>query len=304
MSADRSRKLAPTILVALLACAAVLASALLPWVVAGVGTEATTYSGFEVLPLAFAELLAVAATSVLATAALLLRRPRLTEGALVAAAVAVAVAVSAIVVLEGAATTIPDSALPATLRRNGLDLGAGSGLWLAAGAGLVAIGALAEWRPRQVNLRILAKDANRQWALSLTALLALTVLFGWLRYRVWFDAEAAGEHLGLAAWASPWIGPLSLLAVWMMIVALALGLVARTQSAGWTAAVAGWLVTFLASVAIVAAGAIGGLADLAGGTLGAGDPDLRATAVAWLAFLVGLGAAAVGGWLVSLRPSA
>jgi len=290
--------------IAITACAVIAASELLPWVVSGFGTAGTSYSGLDVWPLAVAELLAVGVTAGLAGAALWLRRPQLTEAAVVAACVAVAFTASVTIALETAAMAIPDSALPATLRRNGLDLGAGLGLWIAAAAGLVAILALADWSVRSLEVRSWANRANRQWILALAALLSLTVLFGWLRYQTWFDASAAGEHLGLAGWASPWIGPLSLIAVWMLIAALGLGLFARTQPAGLVAAAAGWLVTLVAGVAIIAAGSIAGIADLAGSALGAGDPDLQATIAAWCSFAIGLAAAAIGGWLVTLRQPA
>jgi len=290
------------IVVALVACAVVAVAEFLPWVVAGVGTAASSYSAFEVWPLAVAELLAIAAGAGIAATALLLRRPKLTEGATVAAIVAVVLTASTIVALETTAMLIPDSALPATLRRTGLDLGAGIGLWIACTAGLIAVLALAGWRFRPIEIRTWTTAGNREWALALLALLALTVLFAWLRYETWFDAAAAGEELGLAGWAAPWIGPLSLLAVWMLIAAIGCGLGARTQLAGLLAAAGGWLVTLVAALAIVAANAIGGLATLADGLFSPADPDFQVTLAAWFAFLVGLAAAAVGGWLVCLRP--
>jgi hypothetical protein len=288
--------------VALIACAVIVLCETLPWVVAGAGGEGSSYSGLDVWPLAAAELLAIAATAGLTVAALLTRRPQLTEAAAVAAIVAVVFTGTAIVALETAAAAIPDSALPATVRRNSLDLGAGIGLWVACGAGLIAVLALADRGFRTLELRARIGTDNRQWALALATLLVLTVLFGWVRYEVWFDASAASEHLGLAGWASPWIGPLSLFAVWLLVAALALGLTSRTQAAGLFAAAGGWLASFAAALAIVAASTIGNLADLADGMLDGGEPDFQVTVAAWSAFLVGLAAAAVGGWLVSLRP--
>ena len=288
--------------IALAACAAILLCEALPWVVTGAGNAAGTYSGFDVWPLAVAELSAVAVTALLATAALVRDRRQLTEAAAVAAVVAVVFTGAAIVALETAAAMIPNSALPATARRSSLDLGAGIGLWVACGAGLVAVLALADRRIGPLELRSWFSTGNRQGMPALAALLTLTVLFGWVRYETWFDASAAGGHLGLAGWASPWIGPLSLIAVWLLIAALGLGLGSRTQAAGLFAAAGGWLASFAAALAIIAADTIGNLADLADGAFGAGKPDFGATIAVWSAFLVGLAAAAVGGWLVTLRP--
>lgn len=290
------------IVVALVACVAVAAAELLPWVVAGAGTDASSYSAFEVWPLAIAELLAIAAGAGLAAAALLLRRPQLKEKAMVAAIVAVVLTGATIAALETTAMLIPDSVLPATLRRTGLDLGAGIGLWIACAAGLIAVLSLADWRFRPIEIHTWRTAENRPWALALLTLLALTILFGWLRYETWFDAAGAGEELGLAGWAAPWIGPLSLLAVWTLIAAIGCGLMVRTQLAGLLAAAGGWLVTLVAAIAIVAANAIGGLADLTDPLFSPVDPDFQVTLAAWFAFGVGLAAAAVGGWLVSLRP--
>jgi hypothetical protein len=288
--------------IALAALAVALACEFLPWAVAGVGNEANSYSGFDIPPLAIAELLAIAASFGLAFGALLFHRPSLMEGALAAAVIAVAITAATIFALETVATMIPDSVLPATLRRGGLDLGAGIGLWLSWGAGLIAVLALTNWRFRPIEIRIWTSGVNRGWALALVSLLALTALFGWLRYQTWFEASAAGEDLGLAGWASPWIGPLSLIAVCMTVAAIGLALVARTLPAGLLAAIGGWLMTLVAALAIVAANTIGGLANLADGALGTATPDFGVTLAAWAAFLVGLGVAAVGAWLVCLRP--
>ncbi len=284
-------------------CFAVAVSEFLPWIVAGVGTGAIRYSGYEVRPLAVAVLMAATAVCALCAAALLLKRADLLQAATVAAAVLLAFTVGVIVALEIAALAIPADALPATLRRNGLELSAGIGLWTASAAACGAVVALSGYRPRSLQFRALGLRVNRNWLLALMVLLTLTVLFGWLRYQVWFSASAAGEHLDLAGWASPWIGPLSLLAVWLLVLALGLALSARTTAAGLTAAIGGWLVTVVAAISIIAAKSIGGLSALAGQAV-PGSPGFHVTLVAWTSFAVGLGAAAIGGWLVSLRAPA
>jgi hypothetical protein len=290
--------------VAVVACCAVIGSELLPWMIAGVGSGAVHYRGLQLTPLAVCESIAAAATIALALAAVVLHRPPLTRAAMVGAIVALILCVSVILALEIVAAAIPDSLLPATIRRNGLDLSAGIGLWAASAAAAVAALALSGWSVRSIEPRAWVSPGNRNRALALLALLSLTVLFGWLRYQAWFGASAGGAHLDLAGWASPWVGPLSLLAVWLLIGASAMALLTRTEPAGLLAAGAGWLVTFVAAVSIIAARSIGDLSDLADGVVGQGASDFQVTLVAWSAFLVGLSAAAVGAWLVCLNPGA
>jgi len=285
------------------ACLAIIASGFLPWIVAGVGTGASRFSGYVVWPLAAAVLLAAVTVCALCATALLLKRTDLLQAAMVAAATLLAFTVGVIVALEIAALAIPDAALPATLRRNGLELSAGIGLWIASAAACGALFALSGYQLRSLQFRTLGLRVNRNWLLALVALLSFTILFGWLRYQVWFSASAAGEELDLAGWASPWIGPLSLFAVWLLVLSFGLALAAQTTAAGLTAATGGWLVTLVAAISIIAAKSIGGLSSLAAGTV-PGGAGFHVTLVAWTSFALGLGAAAVGGWLVSLRAPA
>jgi hypothetical protein len=285
--------------VAVVAASLIALSLFLPWVVAGVGQEPTEYSGLRLMPLAIAEILAAMATVALAAAAMALDRPGLARLAALAAVLALVVSAPVILILETVSSTLPTSFLPVTLRRNGLELSAGPGLWLASVSAAVAALALGGLRMRSIEPRLWTVRENRAWALALLALMTLTGLAGWLRYEAWLDASAASHHFALPGWAAPWLGPLSLFAIWMLVVALVLAMLARTEIAGLIAASAGWLLTFLAALAIIAARSIGGLSALAGGE---GAPGFEATGAVWAVFLIGLSAATVGGWLVCLRP--
>jgi hypothetical protein len=276
---------------------------LLPWVQAGIGEDPRAYTGIDLLALAV-PVVAVAAGVLVAT---------LVEGALrgrdrMSAALTLSLGAAAatgllIAMLELASALIPDDFLPATVRRLAVDLSAGIGLWVAFIVFLVAaVAAAGERGPVRVgaNIRGLGRRPGRA-AAALALLVAAIALFGWVRYEPWVDASAAGQHVSLAGSTTPWVAPLSLLALWLLIAGLAAALLRQGQLGALVAAAAGWLVTFLAALTIITAETFGRLRtdDLAIGHLRGVDPSFGAAPAAWTAFGTGVAAAAAGAILVS-----
>ena len=226
--------------------------------------------------------------------------PKLAPFAVVASSVAALVTAAIIMTTEVAALMIPASLLPDTIRRSTFALGAGFGIWLALAGSAVA--ALAMWGRLPDSIVRRAHFSHREWRRTLTmfGLVTLTVLIGWLRYRTWIDASVLERHIDLPAWAAPWIGPLSLVAVWMLVGALLLAAFYSTTLGGLVAAAAGWLTSLLAALVVLAVDSIGklGLEGLVSGDAERYAPGFHTTGFVWVSFLAGLTAAGVGAVLV------
>ncbi|HMI82075.1 MAG TPA: hypothetical protein VK480_09840, partial [Solirubrobacterales bacterium] len=104
--------------------------------------------------------------------------------------------------------------------------------------------------------------------------------------------------LGLSGQAAPWLGPASLFALILLAAALVLSALSRFQAAGLLAAGSGWLISFLAAIAIIASESVGHLRlgdffDSTGHSV-----TFHTAAAAWGTYLSGLSIAVVGGFLV------
>jgi hypothetical protein len=297
-SSNRSARLAA--LVAAVAASVSLGSAFLPWITAGVGVDAATHSGLEV-PAAAVPVIATALLVVLLCLGCVCISPSLSPFAALAALLGAIFAATSIALLEAASMLLPTEVLPETVRRSAVALGAGFGLWLAL-AGL-AVAAVALHAPLATGLarRFRAAPRDRRRAAALFGLAIVTVAIGWLRYRSWIDASFLGRRLDLPAAVAPWIGPLSLLSVWMLVGAVGLAGFHRADLAGLLAAAAGWLTSLLAALVLLAVGTIGrlGVESLALPGL-QGSTGFGVTGFVWAAFLAGLLAAAIGACLVCI----
>lgn len=285
--------------IAVAAAVVTMVSTTLPWMTAGLGSDPTTYSGLRFLPAAIPVLIAALATATLAVGSVR-GRPELAPLAIIASGFAAVLIAVIIAVTETATLLIPTSLLPATIRRSTLVLGAGAGIWLALFASSVAAVAMLGWNAGSIIRRTRLSREGPQKLLALIGLLLLTMLIAWLRYRGWIDTSAGDRHLSLPGWAAPWIGPLSLIAVWMLVGALLLATFSSAQIAGLVAACAGWLVSFLAALTVLAVGSIGRLRsdDLLPRTVERYTPCFDATLFVWATFLAGLAVAGIGAFLV------
>jgi hypothetical protein len=284
-------------MLALVAAAGCVYAVTLPWVDAGLGTDARRYAGGQLLPVAWTVRIACAATVVAIGAGALMRRPAGRPVAIVSAAFAVVVTGGLIGALETIATMVPDGLLPLTLRRLTLRLSAAEGLWIAFGCALVAL--IAAVPTPRARLR-----AGQ--LVALLVLLAVTVGFATLRYVPWLEAAVAGNDLGFEAWATPWIGPLSLITVWLLASSCVLVLFVPTWVAGLMTAAAGWSMIVLGALALITGASAKRLqlAALVPGELREYAPTLEAVPGAWAALATGLVAALVGALLVVAAPRA
>jgi hypothetical protein len=145
---------------------------------------------------------------------------------------------------------------------------------------------------------------NWKRLLTLLVLTTLTVLIGGLRYTSWIDAVELDHHIGVPGWTTPWLGPLSLLAVCMLFAAVIIAFLSRDRLAGLLAAAAGWLTSFLAALAVIITNTIGklGVEIPLPQDIERYAPEFRTTPYVWITFFAGLAAAGVGAVLVFTSP--
>jgi hypothetical protein len=287
------------------------ASVFLPWARAGLSGTPVVYAGTSIpgLTVPF-----VAGSVITVAAALVARFGRRPEALLIAAlsaGITTAAAAGLIVALETVATLIPSSLLPATLRRLTIGVSAEVGLWVAFASALVATAAASGMavpatlrnmhapsrpgRPRAFPLTLL-----RTQVLGLLGIALVIVATVWLRYEYWIGASAAQEHLRLAGWTIPWVGPLSLLATAILIAGMTVVLLGRTDIGALMVAGAGWLTSFLAALVILTCDTMAQLRlnDLAPEQIRGYGPTFQLGWAAWVVFLVGLVAAAAAAAII------
>jgi hypothetical protein len=272
----------------------------LPWLTAGLGDEAVTYSGLQLPPVALPVSIAALTTAVLAVGSVW-RSPTLAPYAVLASGIGALIAAATIMVTETAALLIPTPLLPEAIQSATPVLGADAGIWLALTGSLIAAVAMHGRIPNSIVRRARLSRDEQKRMLALFGLATLTVLIAWLRYKTWIDATLLEQHLDLPAWAAPWIGPLTLIAVWLQAGALVLAGVYSARMAGLLAALAGWLTSVLAALVVLAVSAIGklGLEDLAPPSVDGYVTGFHTTEFVWIAFAAGLTVAGIGAFLVN-----
>lgn len=272
--------------------AALLAASLtLPWLDGAILDATEVPRGWSAPVVALPVLAAAAAVVFGALVEGWVLRRRVLAIALCVGGVCAGVAGASILVVELTTGLVPRSLLPATARRLTLSLSADAGLWMAfAGSLVIVAGAGIRGRPlRAVSL------------VGTALLVVATVSFGWLRYTPWFEASVTGRELTLQGWATPWVGPLSLLTVLLLVAALAVTLTTAVRFGALLAGAAGWLGTVAAAVAVLAATSLAKVP--VDPLLGDASPRFTAAAGAWGAFVAGLAAAAAAAIMLSaLRP--
>jgi hypothetical protein len=276
------------------------ASTAAPWLDVGLGLRGHTYAGTQLPILAVATICAAALMLVAALAG-----GRAMHLATLAGASAAVVTGLMIFLVEVAGALIPASLLPTTVRRVSVEPGAGPGLWAA--FALSVAGALAASgygaRLGDAVSRLRRCERPRLTTAALTVLGLATVLFWWLRYQPWIDASGAGQQLGIEGSSTPWVGPLSLVALWLMIGALAGVLLAGGETGALLAGGAAWLATFVAAVAIIAVEALGHVAHLHVRALRGVHPSFSVTPAVWAAFAAGMLIAAAAAALLAFAPT-
>jgi len=271
----------------------------MPWLSAGIGDDPRVFSGSDLAPLAWTVrvLCALTLSALLVTGVWGLLPARLLA---MAGAASVALLAGALIgTLETVAALMPDSLLPATIRRVSILLRAGEGLWVMLAASLVALLVAVPWKRRRP--RLLRGRIRAAVVIPPALLLTLTLVFAALRYEPWMAGAAGGREFTLEAWATPWIGPLSLAIVWLLAASCLIALLGARWVAGLLAACAGWAMTFLASLAVAASATLGGLHvdTLVPAEWREYAPAFEAVPGAWLVYAAGLTAAALGAALIA-----
>lgn len=298
------RRLGPVVST-IIAAALVAFSLRLTWLHAGLGDDIRRYPGSRLFVISLAVLLG---SSSIAVAALVdgavRRRDRLLTAATISCVMTAGTGLLLLLV-EAAAGLIPRSFLPATVRRLTVDLGAGPGLWLAFGGSVCA--ALAAAAPPWSRLGLatsLSRDRSSSVrTAAVLALLGSTVVFGWARYEPWVNASAGGDTFALEGWSTPWLGPLSLIALWGLVISVTVLVVVRVDVAALIAAGSAWLASFLGALAILSSGALGQIriADRLPVEVRHLSPAVGSARGAWFAFASGLVAAGAAALILASR---
>lgn len=228
---------------------AVLGSLWLPWAHTGFDGGGSLLGRELTSAIVVALVLLLAASAVGARPAHRIAR----RGCLVVSGISVAGLALFLIALESIAAAIPRDVLPATIRRLSIEIAGGSGAWLAlAGAATILVGALGV--TAGVSLRGL--DWQRVAGALGPRLPAVVILLaaagvGVARYESWTDAGVAGQSTSVEGFALPWAGPLTLVAVWVLLVAGGVSLVRPWAAPSLAAVLAAWLASFLAAIVMI-----------------------------------------------------
>lgn len=201
-------------------------------------------------------------------------------------------AVVGIVLVNLAATLVPDAVLPRTARRAGVSVHAGIGLWLIAVAAACVVLAASD-RYRSLGRRVREATRTRErWLLAGASAIAVAIAV--LRTVPWIDLEAVGQTVSVPGLGLPWIGALSLLCLWIFAVGVGAGFVVRHPTPILVAITASWVLSLLGALVVLTSGALGRAAALAS-VRGAGRLDAQVTAAggAWAVFVAGTCGAAL-----------
>lgn len=192
-----------------------------PWLTGRAGGERRTYSGWSIPVLGVVAVTMCLAIAGLALAALISSRQ---PGRWLAASFLVVTvgALVAVLLVESVGVLLPLDFLPDSVRRNLIEASAREGLWLGL---LFGIGGLAWCNAplrQQIASRLsyLGRAEFDRPAAVLTGLLGLSMVgVGMTRYAPWVRALAGDRRIVVEGWAVPFVGPLSLAGLLMMLLA-------------------------------------------------------------------------------------
>jgi len=291
----------PYLQTALAGAVLMLLGLFLPWLSAGAGGETELYGGFAFPAVWVPTSLCVVLVCGFALTWWRLKDDRLQQYAALCAGFLLLYLVATLVVIESFSDLLPTSFLPAVaLRRSSSLLAAGIGLWTSlAGVGVVILAAGGD-RVWEAGRRAWRSSGGPEKVLAAGLLGILALVVGWLRCQPWIDSSVFGSGITLSAQAAPYVGPASLLVVALLVCSLVLAGMSLFQPAGLVAAGAGWLLTFLAAIAVIGSETLARLrlGDLISGSQAGHSVTFQATAAAWSTYATGLVIALIGGFLV------
>jgi hypothetical protein len=298
-------------------------SPFLPWFRLFAGGDGGTYGGLEgeFWPIA---LLIWTASAVIIAATFIWKSDRGAHVAQMAGITVVLVTLCLVGACELLASLVPSVFLPESVRNSLLYVRGSYGLWTAlTGGALIVVGLSGRNLLAYLDrFQTVFEPSRRRMAVQLLVLyLGLVVLLGWLRYQPWLSFEAGDDFtVRLSAWAAPWVGTLSLIAVALLIGAAVAWLSGRLDLAVVLAGFGGWSFTFLAASVVLAGTAFAllpfdnlTLSELAARTPITIPPEVSSTGAmnstievqvtwgTWLAYVLGVACAGLSIWATMLR---
>lgn len=291
-------------------CALCLAGALtvlsLPLVREAAGARAAIHAS----QIPAVQVLALALLSGIALASVLnhwLRRSGVSEMTLIAAATLAGACLALLFALEAFSTMLPTGVLPTTIRRATFTARGASGLWLLLIISVALVIATVPQLSAKAT-RLLRQSLQRDPLEVAAAITAIAVVLGAVHYRYvgWVTASAATESVHIEAWATPWIGPLSLVAVWCLGAGAIAVVMGRRATAAILGGLGGWLLILCSGLVIVAGEEFAQLRieSIAPPAVRDYSPQFHVAGAAWIAYGLGwLGAAAGAAMLVERSES-
>jgi hypothetical protein len=277
-----------------------LVGLLLPWLSAGAGSGTELYGGFSFPAVWVPTLTCAFVTLGFAVAWWCLEDDRFQQYAALGAGFLLLYLLATLVAIEVFSDLLPTAFLPAATHRSSSLLSAGIGLWTSlAGASVVILAAGGD-RVWVAGKRAWESSGGPEKVVAAMVLGILALVVGWLRCQPWVATSVFGDGFTLSAQAAPYVGPASLLAICLLVCALLLAGLSFFQLAGLVAAGAGWLLTFLAAIAVIGSETLGrlGLDDLVSGSKTSHGVTFQPAIAAWFTYLVGMVIAILGGFLV------
>jgi hypothetical protein len=217
-----------------------------------------------------------------------------------AAGFSVIFTVLTLVAIENASDLIPLPFIPASTRPSSAIVAGGGGLWVSLGGSAIALLAAGRVRLWDYHPASHGRRGGVGGTLAAALLLTMAIVFGWLRYQSWINSSVLGHGFGLSGQAAPWVGPTSLFALFLLAGAVLLAAGSRYQAAGLLAAGSGWLVTFLAAIALIASGTLARvrIGDLTNGASAGHTATVHVALAAWGTYVSGVVIALIGAFLV------
>lgn len=273
------------------------------WLVAIGGDRSLRAPGTEIPVLPY--LASVCVVVILASAVIegIVQRKSHCEVAVACGALVIVLSGLWLLALETIASAIPTGFVPVTLRRFSGDLRPGTGAWLGLIAGVLAVlgGSGVVTRTWNRARHDLTARAIKYLLVAVGIAVLVVVVAPLARYRPWVDASASGEQVSVEGWKIPWVGPFTLVLLWIAIAAIVASVITGRATpalvtiwAGVGMAMVAGLVIVLAPVATPAF-----VVDRLPHDVRGADPSVTAAAGAYLSWLAGVMAAAVGTLLLA-----
>ncbi|MCD9625262.1 hypothetical protein [Rhabdothermincola salaria] len=269
------------------------------WLSVRTGSSTSRFAGLEV-PILRYVLLALVACALLGVLieGLVLDRWPLAVPA-IAGSVVLVLAALLLILEEVAASLIPTSFLPTSVRRLTVDVYGGLGIWMAAFASLALVvtsridgGAIGVAHKVWMGVQRLPL----RWLAAFILVGVSVCVAAWSRYQPWAAGSAGIERIEVPGWSLPFVGPGSLIAVVALGAAAVVLTVQRNLVAALVLVVSGWALSFLAALALLATSTLARVKvnQYLPSTVERYGPSVEVRWGAWLMFATGCVAAACG----------